>query len=459
MNPTDIQIAYVGGGSKAWAWKLMIDLALESELAGNVRLYDIDLPAARRNESIGNRVSEHPESRGKWRYRAVESLRESLDGADFVIVSILPGTFTEMGSDVHQGEKYGIYQSVGDTVGPGGLMRALRTIPMLAEIAEGIKQHAPGAWVINYTNPMTLCTRTLYEVFPEIKAFGCCHEVLAVQTLLATMLDEMEGIPGVPREEITTNILGINHFTWIDQASYRDRDLIPLYTQFVEKHVEDGFEPDGTGSWKESVFSSANRVKFDLFLRYGLIAAAGDRHLAEFVPSPYLKDPATAEKWKFHLTPVSWRVEDREMKLRRAAKLARGEENLELEPSGEEGVMQIKALAGLGDLVSNVNLPNQGQMPDLPPGAVVETNALFSRNSVRPILAGKLPVEINGLVLRHVCNQETTLKAAFSRSRDLALHALIQDPLVTIDVDDAERLLDEMLRNTAEYLPDWDLAR
>lgn len=100
-----------------------------------------------------------------------------MTGADFVVISILPGIFDEMEFDVHLPERLGIWQSVGDTAGPGGMIRALRSIPMFVEIAEAIKAYSPDAWVINYTNPMSLLVKTLYTVFPEIKAFGCCHEV------------------------------------------------------------------------------------------------------------------------------------------------------------------------------------------------------------------------------------------------------------------------------------------
>ena len=157
----DIIIAYIGGGSMGWAWGLMSDLAMEEQLSGTVRLYDIDREAAIRNEKIGNSLKNNPNVKSHWDYKAVETLQEALTGADFVIISILPGTFDEMESDVHLPEKYGIYQSVGDTVGPGGTIRAFRTIPMYVEIANAIKQWAPEAWVINYTNPMTLCVRTL----------------------------------------------------------------------------------------------------------------------------------------------------------------------------------------------------------------------------------------------------------------------------------------------------------
>ncbi|MDR2111416.1 MAG: alpha-glucosidase/alpha-galactosidase, partial [Spirochaetaceae bacterium] len=263
-----IKICYIGGGSRNWAWVLIQDLAFEKEFAGTIHLYDLKESAARDNEIIGNRVMAENNDR-RWIFKANPSLEDALTGSDFVFISILPGDFEEMAVDVHEPEKYGIYQSVGDTVGPGGLMRALRTIPQFREIARAIKTWAPGAWVLNYTNPMSICTRTLYREFPEIKAFGCCHEVFNTQKLLRTVLEEAGLVPPgtVGREEIKTRVLGINHFTWIDRASWRNIDIFPYYAEFAKKYAAAGFEAPGEKNWQNDYFSSAERVKLDLFLR------------------------------------------------------------------------------------------------------------------------------------------------------------------------------------------------
>ncbi|MNI29092.1 Alpha-galacturonidase [compost metagenome] len=361
-----------------------------------------------------------------------------------------------MESDVHEPEKYGIYQAVGDTTGPGGLVRALRTIPMYVDIAQAIEQYSPDAWVFNYTNPMTLCTRTLFEVFPKIKALGCCHEIFGVQGLLIRMLRDLKGIEGVHRDDIQVNVLGINHFTWIDQATYQNMDLFPLYQEFVDKYYETGFEHN-KDAWITNTYTAANRVKFDLFRRYGLIAAAGDRHLAEFMPPWYLKDPERVRSWKFGLTTVQSRVEKHIATVAYYRKLISGEEKLPLKASGEEEVRQLKGLIGLQSFVTNINVPNVGQMKGIPLGTVIETNAVFSANSLRPVYAGELPIEVNNLVLQHALNQELILKASLQKDKGLAFKAFVSDPLVNIDIDQAEMLFESMLQNTKSYLPGWNL--
>ncbi len=449
----NLTVAYIGGGSRGWAWGFMTDLAKDPDMCGTVRLYDIDRPAAERNRVIGEKISAHPDALSRWRYEVSESLQSALTGADFVVISILPATFEEMRSDVHLPERVGVWQPVGDTVGPGGFMRAMRTIPMFTEIGAAIRTYAPSAWVINYTNPMTLCVRTLYHVFPGIKAFGCCHEVFGTQKLLCAMLREL-GTENVRRQDLYTTVTGINHFTWLTAASYRDLDLMPLYAAFAEKYAETGFSEGPDDNWMNSFFTCGHRVKFDLFLRYGAIAAAGDRHLAEFTAPWYTKDPETAARWQFSLTPVSWRIEDLKRRLSRSDRLISGEEEISLKPSGEEGHLLLKAVLGLGDMVSNVNLPNRGQIPNLPLSSVVETNALFTRDRVEPLFAGQMPANILPLVARHVYNQENTLTAALTCDRKLGFSTFLNDPqMAAVPVDDAKKLFDDMLEAQRAWLP------
>ncbi len=450
-----VRIAYIGGGSMFWGRGLMSDLALADDISGTVLLYDINKKAAKQNEIIGNNIKD---GNSKWEYKTADSLKEALTGADFVVISILPATFDEMESDVHTPEKYGIYQSVGDTTGPGGVIRSLRTIPMFEEIALAIKEFSPEAWVINYTNPMSICTGTLYRVFPEIKAFGCCHEVFDTQKLLATALEYEEGVTGAKREDIKVNVVGVNHFTWLTKAQYENYDLFPIYRKFVEKYRESGFVKDEKNFSLNGHFATKHKVKFDLFSRYGWIAAAGDRHLAEFCPGDwYLESPERVEDMGFALTPVSWRKGRLERLLVKTEKLINGEEEFKLQPTGEDGVKQIRALIGLEDLCTNVNLPNVGQIPNLPLGAVVETNAQFTSNSVLPVMAGNVPENILPLVARICAGQEMIQTAALTRNLDMAFDAFWSDQLVRLPYDKAKKLFEEMIENTKEYLTMYNL--
>ena len=453
---TDVNITYIGGGSRGWAWRLMADMAIEDSLSGTVTLYDTNKESASNNEIIGNRLSAREDVVGKWKYKTADTLSESLKGADFVIISILPGTFDEMAIDVHAPEEYNIWQSVGDTAGPGGLVRSLRTIPMFVEIAEAIKAYSPNAWVINYTNPMSLCIKTLYKVFPEIKAFGCCHEVFGTQKILRDICQEALGLDNISRDEIHVNVLGINHFTWFSSASYQGIDLMPVYDSHIDKNYAQGVN-DKDANWMNASFNSKNRVKFDLFKRFGWIAAAGDRHLVEFMPgNQYLNSPEEVTHWGYKLTTVDWRKEELQKRMDKSARLVSAKEKIELKPSGEEGVKLMKALCGLERVVSNVNVPNTGkQISNLPADSIVETNAVFTRDGIRPIFAGALTDDIHKLITPHIENHETILEAAMTCNFDLALTAFMNDPLVKpkINKEQGKELLRKMINETSTYLP------
>lgn len=199
-------------------------------------------------------------------------------------------------------------------------------------------------------------------------------------------------------------------------------------------------------------------VKFDLFRRYGAVAAAGDRHLAEFCEGDwYLQNPEQVEKWGFGLTPVSWRKEKLKDRLARSERLRSGEEAIKIDNTGEEGVLQMRAILGLCDLVTNVNLPNEGQIPNLPLGAVVETNAVFSSDSVKPVFAGPIPKGVYALVARNVDNQLLVAEAAKTKKLAPAFKAFVNDPLTRISTADAKKLFDEMIDNTKAYLKDYDI--
>ncbi len=456
-----IKIAYIGGGSKAWARVFMVDLALAEGICGEIALFDIDVPAAELNKQIGARINESPNTVSKWEYNVYTKIGAALDGADFVACSILPGTFDEMESDVHLPEEYGIYQSVGDTVGPGGVLRAMRTVPIYEGFARKIKAHCPDAWVINLTNPMTACTKTLYDMFPEIKAFGCCHEVFHAQEFLCCAAHEILGVPRPPRSEMIIDACGINHFTWITQANYDGHDMLKILPEFIDKFYDRGYcerldtPPDG---YRDDPFLYGNKVKMDLFRRFGVLAAAGDRHLVEFMNNAwYIKDKAAVDEWQYHLTTVAYRKRDRINKIEQSHRIADGSEKIEVKRSDEEVVELMKALLGvIPAKISNANVINVGQMTDMPMGSVVETNCVFSRDSVKPITAKPLPGDVSALVLRNALNIENAYYGIKNRDMRAIFEAFANQPLCSeLSAARAKELFTRMVKATKGYLEEY----
>lgn len=457
MQPIELKIAYIGGGSRQWARKLMFDLALCPDLTGQVALYDIDLASARLNEQLGNwlHASQQPAVISHWHYAAVPVLEDALRGADFVVLSIQPGTLQVMADEIAIAEQHGMYFPVGDTTGAPGLVRGLRAATLYAEFAHTIAAICPNAWVVNYTNPMTICTRTLTRVEPDLKVFGCCHEVFGTQRLLASLLRQYHGFDAT-RGDIRVNVLGINHFTWIDRAAYHGMDLLALVRRHIaEPGVMRPYTREEVESWHDW-FHSAEQVKFNLFERFGVLAAAGDRHLVEFLPG-FTRSPEELFRWGIIRTPVSWRIGRWRDAPQQTHDLMTGRTPLRLDASGEEGVAQMRALLGLGDLVTNVNMENTGQLPNLPYGAVVETNARFSRDEVRPLAAGALPPGLQPLLARHVSNQEMIVDAALACDQELGFQAVFNDPTNRLPIDESWAMYEQMLRASREFLPGWKI--
>jgi alpha-galactosidase len=451
MPPIALKVAYIGGGSREWARKLMFDLALCPDLTGEVALYDIDLEAARLNERLGNWLQEQPGVVSCWRYGAVPTLGEALRGADFVIISIQPGPLEMMREEIALAEQSGLYFPVGDTTGAPGLIRGLRSAAIYAGFARVIAATCPEAWTINYTNPMSICTRTLTRVAPQLKVLGCCHEVFATQRMLAGVAAKYLNIEPPPRSEIEVNVLGINHFTWIDQATYQGHELLDLLKHHLEQPgTLRTFTQREVESWKDW-FYSTDQVKFALFQRFGILAAAGDRHLVEFLPG-FIQSPETLFQWGIIRTPVSWRIERWVSAPQRTRQLLSGQTPLRLEPSGEAGVGIIRALVGQGDLVTNANMENDGQIANLPDRVVVETNAHFSRNSVRPVKAGALPAGLAALVNLHCANQEMIIEAALTDDYELAFQPFQNDPTNHLAIDAAWELFNRMLQVSRDHI-------
>lgn len=421
-----LRIAYLGGGSRLWARSLMSDLALEEKLEGTVVLYDIDQAAAIRNQRLGTLLMQLPEAKGRFAFQVANTLESALEGADFVLISILPGTFDDMEKYVHGTEPYGVFQTVGDTAGVAGLFRSLIMMPHFERFAKAIERVCPDAWVLNFTNPMTMCVQTLYHVFPKIKALGNCHEVFFVQKILARAYREATG-KEIFFKDVQINVQGINHFTWINRATVGDVDLMPLYRDFAKKYRHVGLSGE---DWIHvGPFGSGEKVKLDLFLKTGVVAAAGDRHLVEFLPhEPYLRDQESIRDWRFFLTPVSLRKQIMKNGDESAKRIIAGEESVRITPSGEEGLAQIRALCGLETLLTNVNLPNVGQIANLKKGHVVETNALFRRDSVEPVYAGRMPAKPRKWTLPHLEIHKRLLEAFDQRSLAIAKAALRLDP-------------------------------
>ncbi len=452
-QPERVKIAVIGGGALGWTPTIVTDLALNRDLGGEIALFDIDDKPLALMRRLGRAIVGHPDAGRRFKLTTTQSRREALRGADFVVVTISVGGLAMMAHDLAIPRRYGVIQSVGDTVGPGGLLRGLRNVPVFKRLGEDIVRHCPGAWVINYTNPMTVLTRTL--AMHGVKVVGCCHEVFGAKELIANLANETLGRKDLGRHDVEATVTGLNHCTVLTRASVAGHDALEMIRRrlrqsgTITRHTSrEALEAD------ESLFAR-HQIKLELLRRYGVFGAAGDRHLAEFFPGYLTPKALEGVRWGVVVTTIDDRIQwkhDDLAAVRHRLKASKEIARKPLAHSGEEAGEIMASLAGRGRLKTNLNRPNIGQIANLPADVVVETNALLSRDQVEPICSGPLPEGLLAWYLGHARNQETTIEAALTGDRDLAMQVLLNDPL-TADHDDAETMLSEMLRAEADYLP------
>ncbi len=452
------RIVVVGGGSYQWVPKLLVDVANTPSLhESEIVLHDIDpAPLPRMAEWVDHIAAQRalPLS-----VRTTLDLPDALDGAEFVVVTISTGGFESMRYDLEIPRRYGIEQSVGDSVGPGGIVRALRNIPVFLDIAAAMTHGCPDAWMLNITNPMTtICRAVTRET--DIKTVGLCHEVTVLQFFLSLLLE-------VDFRTIDLEITGVNHLPIVTRCTIGTADGFAMLRDLLDDPDRAGEPlaidlPEGLGlvkptpgPWTKGDLIAANQLKFALFRRFGALPGAGDRHVAEFFPGFLTADSDWGARWGIHLTTIA----DRERwQGRHQAELDAmfAAPEISRMPSGELVTAAIDSLITGHRRALPLNLPNTGQCPDLPADAVVESICTVDGDGMRGRDSAMAPAVLAEQLRRVVVAQELTVEAAVSGDRATARAAMHADPLAgRIDFESLERMTDELLDATAAWLPQF----
>jgi len=445
------RITFIGGGSYQWVPVLFRDLAVNKSLQGcSFVLHDID---ADRNEELAGicqTIAQKVES--SIHIDTENSLSSAISGADIVVLCISTGGLDAMEHDIEIPKKYGIYQPVGDSTGPGGISRTLRNVPVVVQIAQEMEQYCPDAWLLNLSNPMDQIVKAISQT-TSIKVVGLCHEYMGFMS----KAQEWLGFENF-QKTCSATIAGINHFAWITQLNIHGEDGLALLKRF---HSEGGV---GTLSKSESklVNLSAKRspetVKFQLFNDYGVMPYPGDRHLVEFFP--YFLSEKTQYGADFGVDLTS--IEDRRtlwmdhFKDRIKDWTSDSPSSVPLEPSEESLAPIIAALLGGEPTIQPVAVPNCGQVANLPMGSVVETLGTFQHNLLSPHVSGELPDALVALTYKHCINQDLTVNAALTGNREMVLHAMLADPLNNNnDYRGIAAMLDELMEAHRHLLPQF----
>jgi alpha-galactosidase len=427
------KVTLIGAGSAVFARQIITDiLAVDGLDRGVFALVDIDpvrLDLARR---IAERLIEITEK--SWTVEASTERLDVLKGSDYVINSIEVAGLQNVRHDYDIPKKYGIDQCIGDTIGPGGIFKALRTGPAWLEIVADVERVAPRAVVLNYTNPMSILTLAASRS-TGLQIVGLCHSVQATSRLLAEFLD-------VPFEELTWRCAGINHNAWFTKLERHGKDLYPLLR-------ERAAQPE---------IYERDPVRFDLMLHLGAFVTESSGHFSEYVPY-YRKRPDLLKRYTragylgesgFYANNwPEWREDNDE----RIHSMLRGEAEIPLQRGHEYAAQVIEAMEHGRPTSIHGNVVNAGAIENLPDGCV-EVECTVGPDGIRPVAFGRLPEQLAALNRSHMAVHELMVQALLERDRRKAMYALMLDPLsaAVCSLEEMENLFNEMWEAERESL-------
>jgi alpha-galactosidase len=439
-----VKIVIIGAGSTVFTPGLIADLTGSTLFAdATVALVDINPHSAETMARYAERVAR--ERSVGLRVEYATDRREVLSGADFVTVTIAVGGARAWERDVRIPEAHGVYQTVGDSVGPGGVFRALRHVPELVAIAQDMAELCPDAWLFNYTNPLTALVRAVHKSSP-VRCAGLCHGVLHTREAIAHDL-------GLAPADLSLTAAGINHLAWVLDLRHDGLDVYPRFRELVRGWLVSAPPPS------DDPYEGFQEVSGRLMELYGFYPSPGDRHVAEFFPF-FLRQTGNGLGYGLQsgLDMTNGILASRDERWERIADQAEGRAELDRAlfdeaREGERVVSIMEAIVADRPLLElAVNVRNDGLIPNLPADAVVEAPGMVDGRGVHGIAVGPLPEGIAGILAARARQQELTVDAALAGDRVLAMQALLADPLVP-SVETADAMLDEALHTHESFLP------
>ncbi|NLC67669.1 MAG: hypothetical protein GX754_02550 [Clostridiaceae bacterium] len=408
-------------------------------------ILDIDPEAWNKMMQLGRKLADERGAEADFYYTG--SPRDAYTGADYVIITIFTSGLDAMGHDLKIPEDYGIYQTVGDTVGPGGWARGLRNMPVFAQMARDIDKYSDNAIALNYMNPMSVLTKDFCKV-SGLRTVGLCHGIFEVYRLLMDISNLKS------EDEIKVCFGGINHFFRVVDMRIKGEDGYRLLSEkmngrpFAELVTE--VYVDGVG------YHSDKWVTSELLEFYGYLPYVADRHISEFLPFYLTRDIQKLEKYKLKRTPVEDRRRYKQLGMDKLNALLAGKEKLPDKRSREIAADIIDSFVNKKEIIDAVNLPNTGQVSNLPRGSIAETLGIVNSTGFNPVRVGDLPEQILNLVMPHVINQDMIVEAGLEGDLDKALWALYNDPLCShLTLPEVKEMGIRLLKANKQYLPQF----
>ncbi|MUV57459.1 alpha-galactosidase [Halogeometricum sp. CBA1124] len=432
-------ITFIGAGSMVFARKLVGDVLSFPALADSeIRLMDID----ERRLSQTARVAEAMvENEGlDATVLATTDRREALDGADYVLNMINVGGEEPFENEIRIPERYGVEQAIGDTAGPGGIFRALRTIPTMLDIARDVEECCPDALFMNYTNPMSMLCRAMFEA-TDVETVGLCHSVPHTAEAIADYLD-------VPQDELDYWVAGINHLAWFLELERDGEDLYPALREAMTT---------------ESVYRR-DTVRFEMLKHFGAFVTESSHHVSEYLP--YFRTEAEtiaamhgegyAERMPTGTYLEGWTARSAS---RDEPTIEESLDEVGVERSEEYASRLIHSIETDTPRRFNLNVSNEtGAIANLPNDACVEVPCAVDGAGVRPCSVGELPTELAAFDRQHVAVYELAVDAALENDREKLHRAVKLDPLTSAacTLDEIHEMTEELLDANDAYLPRFD---
>lgn len=441
------KITFIGAGSSVFMKNIVGDILQRPALAGaQIRLMDINPTRLEESAVIARKLAATlgvPAT-----VETFSNQRQALDGTNFVVVCFQIGGYepsTVVDFDVPK--KYNLRQTIADTLGVGGIMRGLRTVPHLWSICEDMLQVAPDAIMLQYVNPMAINTWAISEKYPTIKQVGLCHSVQGTAMELAHDLD-------IPYEEIRYRSAGINHMAFYLKFEHRQADgtYKDLYPE-LHKAYREGRAPKA--GWNPRC---PNKVRYEMMTRLGYFVTESSEHFAEYTPY-FIKEGREdlIEKFGIPLDEYPKRCVEQIASWKKTSEDYKKADRIEVKQSKEYASSIVNSVWTGEPSVIYGNLRNNGVITSLPYNAAVEVPCLVDDNGLQPTYIGELPPQLTALMRTNINVQELTVRALIEENREHIYHAAMMDPhtAAELDLDQIWNVVDDLLEAHGTMLPEW----
>ena len=445
-----VKITFMGAGSTVFARNVLGDCMCREALKGShFALYDIDGERLRESEFILNTINNNVDGRATiTTHLGVEARKEALRGADFVVNAIQVGGYEPSTViDFEIPKKFGLRQTIADTLGIGGIFRALRTIPVMLDFAHDIEEVAPNAWFLNYTNPMAMLTGAMLRG-SSVKTVGLCHSVqVCAKSLLETLGLEHDD---ARLARLRTKIAGINHMAWLLSITEDGKDLYPDLKKLADQKIRQWRKA------KKKEDKSGNMIRIEMMRRFGYYVTESSEHNAEYQPYWIKRNyPELIDEWNIPLDEYPRRcISQIEGWKKQYAELSK-DPHLSHTLSREYGSGIMEAIVTNKPYQIGGNVLNHGLISNLPADAVVEVPCLVDGSGVQGTYVGALPPQCAALNMTNINVQLLTIEAALTRRKEHIYHAAMLDPHTSaeLSIDDIVKLCDALIKAHGNMLP------